>query len=133
MIIHLTIIGWSFLFLALMHLGFPKYFKWKEELVRLSLINKQMMQIHTYFIGLTVFLMGLLCVTSAEELIHTALGNKITIGFFIFWFIRMLLQFFGYSSKLWKGKKFETVMHVLFSIYWLYITAVFGFIAYSNF
>ena len=132
MIVHLTFIGWSLILLALMHFGFPRYFKWKEELVRLSLINKQMMQIHTYFIGLTVFLMGLLCVTSGEELLSTDLGHKIILGFFVFWFIRMLLQFFGYSSKLWKGKKFETIMHILFSCYWLYLTGVFGYLSYLN-
>jgi hypothetical protein len=71
--------------LSLVHLIFPKYFNWKEELKSLSLINKQMMTIHTFFIALVVFLMGLLCLTSATELIETRLGKTISLGLGIFW------------------------------------------------
>jgi hypothetical protein len=31
----------------------------------------------------------------------------------------------GYSLEHWRGKRFETFMHILFSILWLYLTAVF--------
>lgn len=111
--------------LACIHLVFPGYFKWKEELSSLSLVNKQMMVIHTFFIALMLFLMGLLCFTSSFDLVHTRLGKTITLGLGIFWAIRLYIQFFGYSSKLWKGKKFETAMHILFSILWVYLSTVF--------
>lgn len=111
--------------LALVHVIFPKYFKWKEELKSLNLINRQMMTIHTFFIALGVFLMGLLCFTSATQLIQTKLGKTITLGFAIFWTFRLVIQFFGYSSKLWKGKRFETVIHILFSILWVYLCVIF--------
>lgn len=111
--------------LALMHLIFPKYFNWKEELQSLSLINKQLMIVHTFFIALGVFLMGLLCLTSTTELIETELGKTISFGFGFFWSIRLIIQFWGYSSKLWKGKSFETIIHVVFSGLWMYLSAIF--------
>lgn len=83
------------------------------------------MTVHTFFIALTVFLMGLLCITSADEIIETPLGKKIALGLGVFWGIRLVIQFFGYSSKLWKGKKFETTVHIVFSSLWLYLTIVF--------
>lgn len=83
------------------------------------------MTVHTFFIALTVFLMGLLCVTSADEIIETPLGKKIALGLGVFWGIRLVIQFFGYSSKLWKGKKFETTVHIVFSCLWLYLTLIF--------
>jgi len=111
--------------LALVHLIFPKYFNWKEELKSLSLINKQMMTIHTFFIALVVFLMGLLCLTSATELIETRLGKTISLGLGIFWSFRLIIQFFGYSPKLWKGKRFDTIIHILFSGLWIYLSVIF--------
>ena len=111
--------------LALVHIIFPKYFNWKEELKSLSLINRQMMTIHTFFIALTVFLMGLLCLTSAAELTETRLGKTISLGLGIFWSLRLIIQFFGYSPKLWKGKRYETIIHILFSALWLYLSIIF--------
>lgn len=123
--IHFKIIGIVLMSLALVHVIFPKYFNWKEELSRLSLINAQMMQVHTLFIAITAFLMGLLCFTTSNDLIETDLGKKITLGFGIFWLTRLLIQFFGYSSKLWRGKIFETIVHIVFSVLWIYLTVIF--------
>jgi hypothetical protein len=115
--LHLKTIGLLLIVLALVHAIFPKYFNWKKELESLSLVNRQMMTIHTFFIALTVFLMGLLCLTSSKE--------KILLGLGIFWTIRLFIQFFGYSSALWKGKKLETIIHIIFSLLWLYLSTIF--------
>jgi hypothetical protein len=123
--IHFKIIGILFMLLALIHIGFPKRFNWAQELPSLSLMNRQMMVIHTMFIGLTVFLMGALCFLCSTELVTSTFGKKISIGLSIFWLVRLFTQFFGYSTELWKGKKFETWMHILFSLFWIYICAVF--------
>jgi hypothetical protein len=123
--IHLKIIGLLLMALGLIHIFFPKYFNWDKELKSLSLINRQMMTVHTFFIAFTVFLMGLLCLTSANELVETVLGKKIALGFGIFWTVRLFIQFFGYSTELWKGKNFETTMHILFSILWAYLSFIF--------
>jgi hypothetical protein len=123
--LHLKIIGWLLTVLALVHAIFPRYFNWKKELSNLSLINREIMYVHTFFIALMVFLMGLLCLISTEEIIGTKLGKTIALGLSFFWFFRLIIQFFGYSSKLWKGKQFETIIHVLFSILWAYVSVVF--------
>ena len=125
MILHIKITGLLLIALALIHVIFPKYFKWDAELKSLSLINRQMMTIHTFFIAFTVFLMGVLCLTSANELIETNLGRKIALGLGIFWTVRLIIQFFGYSKDLWKGKKMETFVHILFSAIWLYLSTLF--------
>jgi hypothetical protein len=111
--------------LAFFHTFFPKYFNWKKELESLSLINNQMMYVHTFFVAVIVFLMGLLCFFCAADLINTRLGKQLSLGLFIFWGLRLLFQFFVYSPKLWKGKFFETAMHIVFSLLWVYLTAIF--------
>jgi hypothetical protein len=114
-----------------MHVFFPKYFKWKEQLSTLSIINRQMMYVHSFFIAFVVMLMGLLCLTSASDLLTTALGKRISLGLGIFWTVRLLIQFFGYSSQNWKGKSFETTVHFLLSLLWIYFSAVF-YLAFCN-
>jgi len=123
--LHLKIIGWLLIALALIHVIFPRYFNWKQELSSLSLINKQIMQVHSFFIAVTVFLMGLLCITCSKELVGTVLGKRISLGLGIFWTIRLAVQFFGYSPKVWRGKAFETTVHIVFSILWVYLCVIF--------
>jgi hypothetical protein len=123
--IHFKIIGIVLMGVSIVHVIFPKYFDWENELVSLSLVNRQIMYIHTFFIAFMVLLIGLLCVTSSRELVGTAFGNKVSLGLGIFFATRLAIQFFGYSSKLWKGKTFETVVHILFSLLWTYISIIF--------
>lgn len=123
--IHFKIIGGLLVALAFVHVIFPRYFRWGEELKSLSMINRQMMTVHTFFIALTVLLMGWLCLTSSQELANTEFGKKISLGLSIFWGIRLLIQLFWYSPQLWKGKKFETGVHILFSVFWIYMSGVF--------
>lgn len=122
---HLKIAGCLLMVLALLHAVFPKYFNWKQELSTLSLVNRQIMFVHSFFIALMVFLAGFLCLSSSGELVHTAFGRKICIGLGLFWTARLFVQFFGYSPKIWKGKKFETTIHLLLSVFWAYLSTVF--------
>ncbi len=123
--IHLRIAGILLISLSLIHTIFPRYFNWSQELKLLSPINRQMMIVHTFFIALVVFLMGILCLTSTKELIETNLGKSVSLGFAVFWTVRLLVQFFGYAPSLWKRKKFETIVHIVFSFLWMYLGVLF--------
>ena len=131
--IHFITIGVLLIALALVHIIFPRYFNWNRELKSLSLINRQMMTVHTFFIALTVFLMGILCLISGKELEETELGNKIALGLGIFWFARLFIQFFVYSPSLWRGKKLETSVHILFTCMWSYFSFIFLFTYIQNY
>ena len=122
---HLKLLGVLLVVLSLIHVVFPKYFNWNKELRYLSLINRQMMTVHTFFIALIVFMMGILCLTSSNELIDTNLGKRISLGLGLFWLIRLFIQLFIYSSKLWRGKTFESSIHLLFTILWMYFSLLF--------
>jgi hypothetical protein len=122
---HLNIAGVLLIALALLHVVFPRYFRWKETTVSLEPVTRQILYVHTFFIALTVLLMGLLCLSSAKLLIDSALGSRICLGLAIFWSVRLFFQFFGYSPDLWRGKIFETTVHIVFSFLWLYLSAVF--------
>ncbi|RSK34034.1 hypothetical protein [Hymenobacter metallilatus] len=123
--LQLKVIGALLVGLAVMHAGFPRYFNWATEFKPLSLINRQMMYVHTLFIALVVLLCGLLCLNFAPDLVQTHLGRIVCLGMGIFWLVRLVVQFVGYSPLLWRGKTFETTVHIVFSLLWLYLTVVF--------
>ena len=129
--LHLRITGVLLILLALTHVVFPRYFKWRAQLALISHINRQMVYIHTFFIAFTVLLMGLLCLTSAAEMITTKIGKNISLGLGVFWLVRLSIQFVGYSSLHWKGKPFETKIHVLLLVLWTYLSAVFLLVYFS--
>ncbi|SDL62434.1 Uncharacterised protein [Sphingobacterium mizutaii] len=120
--LQIKIIGYLLMVLACVHVIFPKYFGWKEDLAPLQQINRSMMKVHTFFIALTVFLMGLLCVTSTQDLLQTELGRKLCLGLGVFWLIRLFFQFFIYPSILWKGKKLETIIHIVAIVFWIFLS-----------
>jgi hypothetical protein len=130
--LHLKIVGYILITLALVHVVFPRYFAWKEQLKSLTLINKQLMYVHTFFIAVATLLMGVLCVLCSKEMISTSFGQKIAFGLALFWTIRLIFQFFVYSKELWRGKKFETTVHIIFSIIWLYISLIFSLVALNT-
>jgi hypothetical protein len=129
--IHLKTIGIILILLSCIHPFFPRYFSWKEDFGGVSVINRQMMYVHTYFIGLIVFLIGILCLCCTSDMIHTKMGKYICFGLSVFWAIRLYCQFFVYSTLLWKGKKFETGAHIFFTCLWIYLTLIF-FIIYLS-
>lgn len=125
MILHIKITGILLVLLALMHVVLPRYFNWTKELSGLDLINRQIMYVHTFFIAFIVLLMGILCLYSSTELANSPLGKHLSLGLFIFWFTRLLFQFLVYSPKVWRGKKLETFVHIVFSILWSYFSSIF--------
>ena len=122
---HLKIVGSLMVALSLMHIVLPKYFRWERELAPLSMVTRQIVYVHTFFIAFVVMLMGLLCLSYAHELVHDPFGKIISLGLSGFWLTRLVFQFFVYSPELWRGKKFETAVHAVFSSAWIYFTGVF--------
>jgi hypothetical protein len=121
--IHLRIGGALLLALAAAHAHFPGRFKWREELQRLSLINRQMFQVHVLFIVMVVIGCGLLmAVFTAALLEPTPLSRLLLAGMAAFWGLRFFVQIFVYDSRLWRGQPFHTAVHVLFCGLWGYLT-----------
>jgi hypothetical protein len=127
LVLHLRIVGILMALLVVVNLYVPGRFGWREELSRVSLLNRQIFQAHTIFIVLLIALMSALFLTCAEALLEpTRLSRAVLIGLTVFWGLRMLMQWFFYSPQVWRGHRFHTVMHGVFSLGWIYVTAVCG-------
>jgi len=130
----LRVAGTLLLLLACAHVVFPKRFRWAEELPRLSLLNRQMFLVHTFFIALLVAFMGILSLVFPEALLERSrLGQVVLAGLTIFWGIRLLFQWLVYDRSLWRGQPFNTGVHFAFSALWIYLTTVYGWALWLQF
>jgi hypothetical protein len=126
--LQLQLAGVGLILLAGLHLTFARRFNWREELARLSLLNRQIFLVHTFFVCLVLTLMGALSAFgSALLLAGTPLARLILGGFAVFFGARLACQWFVYDTALWRGHRFNTAMHILFSVLWLYLTGLYGY------
>lgn len=125
--LHLKLAGLSLVSLGVAHAFFDKRFHWREEMARVSLLNRQIFFVHTFFIALMLVLLGSLSVFGTAALVEKShLGQLFLGGVTFFWFCRWLCQFFVYDAEIWRGKPFETWAHAGFSLLWTYYVAVYG-------
>lgn len=125
--LHLKLAGMALIILGFSHAFFGPRLQWKEELARISLLNRQIFYVHTFFIALIVVMLGVLaCFYTKELLAPSRLARVVLSGIVLFWSCRLWIQFFVYDASLRKGHRFHTRVHILFSFLWLYLVGVFG-------
>ena len=125
--VHLQTAGLAPILLALAQPVFDRYFGWSKETARLSTFTRQVFQVHGFFIAVILALMGWLSFYHADALLErTPLANAVLSGLAIFWILRALTQWFWYDSSVWRGSHFRTMMHGLFSLFWLYLAGVYS-------
>jgi len=86
-----------------------------------------MVYVHCGFIGLMVLMQGILALFFTRQLVDSsALAKPVLAGIALFWLARLFVQLFVYSPELWRGNRFNTVVHLLFSMLWIYLAIVFA-------
>jgi hypothetical protein len=125
--LHLRIVGALLVVLGLSHVFFDRFFGWERELSTVSLLTRKVFYVHTFFIGLGLVMIGAGSFFLASALLQpSALSRAILAAMVVFWLCRMLAQWFAYDAAIWRGNPFRTVMHVVFSALWIYVTATYG-------
>ena len=72
-------------------------------------------------------LLGIGSVFYADTLLTpNALSPVLLAGIVVFWICRLLVQFFVYDSRIWRGRRFYTAMHIVFSLMWTYFVATYS-------
>lgn len=92
------------------HLFFWKLFDWKNDLARLKPGNRAVMQILNLRLIYVFLLMALACFFYAGELASTPMGKFFLLGFFLFWFGRLIEQFIFLKMK----SKIVTILTITF-------------------
>ena len=86
-----------------------------------------MFHVHTFFVCLVLVLFGTLSLLAPDALLEpTRLARLVLVGIALFWAVRLYCQWFVYDARLWRGQRFETTMHLVFTALWCYFVAVYG-------
>jgi hypothetical protein len=127
LLLHLRIVGVAMLLLVVMNIfDVPRRFRWKQEMATLSLLNRQVFQVHAAFICIILTMFAALTLLLPHELLAaTKLSRAVVAGMAVFWFLRLLTQWFIYDWRIWRGNRFYTTMHFFFTGLWIYFTLTF--------
>lgn len=129
---HLRTIGVLMLVTACVHALFPRWFRWREELPRLGLLNRQIFVVHTLFVVLILVLLGLLLLVHAGAMLKAGeLGRDIFLGLALFWAIRLLVQLWFYDRSLWRGHRPKTILHIALVMLCLYFAVACAWAGFS--
>jgi len=125
---HLRVVGALLLLLGVSHVLFNRYFGWEQELQAVSLLTRRIFFVHTFFIGLGVALAGAGTLFYTSSLLRPdALSRAVLAAITVFWLCRLLAQFLAYDSAIWRGNRFRTLMHLVFTTLWCYVTTTYGY------
>lgn len=123
----LRIVGASHLVLAIAHIPIANHLQWKTDIQHATPLTQQIFWSHAFFICVVLSLMGALAIYDPQTLIvRSQLGLYVTGGLTLFWGLRLIFQWFVYSAAHWRGKRFETFIHLLFSTTWMTYTTVYA-------
>ena len=100
---------------AVLNLFLVRIMKWGEEVARMPQLVREVFHVHAWFITITLVIFGVVTIRFAGELAAGTndLGRWLAAGIGIFWLIRCLMQFSYYNSSHWRGKRAETIVHIV--------------------
>ena len=127
LLVNLRAVGVFMAALVVLNLFVPRHLGWNEDLKRVSLVNRQIFEVHAMFLVLILAMFAVLLLSSSEALVEPSrLSRLILGGLTVFWGLRTLAQWFYYSPATWRGNRLRTAVHYVFSAVWVYVTAVFA-------
>lgn len=106
----------------------PRLLNWKPDLDRMSLLVREIFQIHAMFITLTVGIWGVLTWKFAERWVTAPdeLSSWVCFALALFWGLRCVMQWTHYSASHWRGQPGRTLIHWLLFVGYLFWAVVYA-------
>jgi len=109
----------------------PKALDWKNALAPLPKMLRQMFWVYGWFIVLIIISFGTITLVHAETL---AAGGELARwinGFiFVFWFVRLMVQFFVFDAKPFLTNWFYKIGYQLLTLVFVFMIAVYAWAAF---
>ncbi len=122
---NIRLAGLIILVLAVVYPIYPQRFGWREQLAQASLLVRNIFVVHVGFIVLLLWLQAILLTFFPRVLIErSSAGIALLIGLVAFWAYRLVAQLFIFDRRNWQGDRLNTLVHVVFTVLWVYLTAV---------
>ena len=108
------------LFIAVLNLGLVRIMRWQDDLEQMPLLVCEVFKVHSLFISITVATFGVLTLRFAETIMlgRDELAQWMAGAIGVFWSVRAVIQWTGYSASHWRGLPAQTAIHwMLFCVY----------------
>lgn len=126
LIILLRAAGAGMMLLAVVHIPMSRQLGWREDAARMSPANESIFHVHTFFVCVMLAIMGVRALFAPQIFIeHTVAAAWLSWTYAVVWALRLYVQWFVFPAALWRGKRFETIMHGLFTVIWTALTVLF--------
>lgn len=113
---------------------YPKRFGWRRELERVSPLTRDIFFVHCGFIVLLLALQAVLFLALPHALMEqSTAATALLAGLTAFWAYRLIAQLFLFDRRLWLGNRFNTIVHVVFTVLWCYLSGVCGWALWRQF
>lgn len=116
------------IFIACLGPMIPRLLNWREAIANMPLLVREVFWVHTFFIGLTCAIFGVITWRFAADIAAPAHEMIRWFAFCVglFWSIRSVMQWTVYSASHWRGNARLTVIHwTLFLGYGAFAAAYF--------
>lgn len=81
------------------HLFFWKLLKWEDQLKRVSLVNKAVVQTLNICLTFIFLLIAYIFFFHSDEILTTSIGRVLLLGMALFWSVRVVAQLYFFNLK----------------------------------
>ncbi len=125
LVLHLRICGFALILLGLAHGLFGRFLDWRTDLSKLTVLNRQIFLVHTFYIGYFVTALGILDVCFAQTLMRPEPLSRFLLSVMtLTWAVRLVIQLFVWDRAIWRGSPFRRNVHYGLILFWSYVTVV---------
>ena len=109
------------------HVWIAKYLEWKSDAAKMTLVNRQIFWVHSFYIALLMTLLGGLSLLLPEALVRRdSLSRAVLAGMTLLWVLRLIIQWFVFDRSLWRNHARNRAVHFLLTAWWTWLSGVFG-------
>jgi hypothetical protein len=129
----IVVAGWGQLAVVVGSLGVPRALNWKDELQKVGPLIRQIFWTYAGYILCTNLAFALVSILGSDGLTDgSSLAASVTGFITVYWFARIMIQFFYFDRESApKGLKY-TVGEVVLVVLFVFFTAVYGTATFSN-
>ena len=132
-IIWIFLAGLAQIFLVAGSLAIPKILKWQEQLKNVQPLIKQIFWTYAGYILVTNLCFGLISVLAPEALVDkSVLATSLTGFITLYWFSRLMIQFFYFDRQSFPDGKLLLIGEVLLVALFVLLTIIYGWSFYLN-
>ena len=129
----IAVAGWGQLAVVMGSAGVPRALNWKGELQQVSPLIRQLFWTYAGYILVTNLAFALVSILGSQSLTaRSPLASSVTGFITVYWFARILIQFFYFDrASAPKGLKY-TVGEVVLVVLFVFFTAVYATATFNN-